>query len=129
MENFNKEAQNFNGDKNPDREKISKKKKEHREIEKRRRDMLNSALKELSEILPVKERSKVDVVTSARELIFSMRNNNKVLIEKHALEKSVLSQKIIELLQGLEDQALYISTLESNIKYLNDGHDDSTLPK
>ncbi|CCE63833.1 hypothetical protein TPHA_0F03530 [Tetrapisispora phaffii CBS 4417] len=64
----------------------------HKEVERRRRENINTAISKLSELLPVKESSKATTLARAAEYIQKLKETESANIEKWTLQKLVNDQ-------------------------------------
>ena len=65
----------------------------HKEVERRRRENINSAINKLSDLLPVKESSKAAILARAAEYIHKLKETENTNIEKYTLQKLLDEQK------------------------------------
>ncbi|CDF88671.1 BN860_15720g1_1 [Zygosaccharomyces bailii CLIB 213] len=64
----------------------------HKEVERRRRENINTAINKLSELLPVKESSKATVLARAAEYIQKLKETESANIDKWTLQKLLSEQ-------------------------------------
>ncbi|CCH46163.1 Upstream stimulatory factor 1 [Wickerhamomyces ciferrii] len=69
----------------------------HKEVERRRRENINSGIKELSTLLPTQDTNKSQILQRAIEYIKRLKENENNNIEKWTLEKLLTDQAIAEL--------------------------------
>lgn len=73
------------------------KKLNHKEVERRRRENINIALRELQEVVPTTHSNKAQVIRKAVEHIQKLKENEENLVNKWTLEKIITDQAINEL--------------------------------
>lgn len=66
----------------------------HKEVERRRRENINTAITKLSELLPVKESSKAAILARAAEYIQKLKDTENANIEKWTLQKLLSEQNV-----------------------------------
>lgn len=64
----------------------------HKEVERRRRENINTAINKLSELLPVKESSKATILARAAEYIQKLKETESANIDKWTLQKLLSEQ-------------------------------------
>lgn len=69
----------------------------HKEVEKRRRDNINSGIRELAAIIPTNDTNKAQILQRAVEFIKRLKENETNNIEKWTLEKLLTEQAVSEL--------------------------------
>ncbi len=74
----------------------------HKEVERRRRESINQAIKELRELLPTQNSNKSQTIKRAAEYIRRLRENENANIEKWTLEKLITDQAVNELANSNE---------------------------
>ncbi|ESX02223.1 hypothetical protein KL918_003767 [Ogataea parapolymorpha] len=77
-------------------------KKNHKEVEKRRRETINQGIKELQELLPTQDHNKSQILKRAVEYIKRLKENEDSNIEKWTLEKLITDQAVSELANSNE---------------------------
>lgn len=75
----------------------------HKEVERRRRENINTAINSLSDLLPVRESSKAAILSRAAEYIQKLKETENANIEKWTLQK-LLSEQNISQLQTANDK-------------------------
>jgi bHLH factor len=74
----------------------------HKEVERRRREAINSGVAELSKIVPGCEKAKGSILQRTIQYIHEMREADQSNVEKWTLEKILMDQAIQELTRELE---------------------------
>lgn len=69
----------------------------HKEVEKRRRDNINSGIRELAALIPTSDTNKAQILQRAVEYIKRLKENETNNIEKWTLEKLLTEQAVSEL--------------------------------
>lgn len=82
---------------------ISKiKKLNHKEVERRRRETINNAIRELQELVPTTHTNKAQIIRKASEFIKKLKEKEENLVNKWTLEKIITDQAISELANSNE---------------------------
>lgn len=76
---------------------IKMKKLNHKEVERRRRETINNAIKELQDLVPTSHTNKAQIIKKASEYIRRLKDNEEALLSKWTLEKIITDQAINEL--------------------------------
>lgn len=74
----------------------------HKEVERRRRESINAAIRELQELLPAQSTNKSQIIKRAAEYIRRLKANENANIEKWTLEKLITDQAVNELANSNE---------------------------
>ena len=90
----------------------------HKEVERRRRESINTAIRTLSDLLPVKEISKAAILSRAAEYILKMRETESANIEKWTLQKILNEQKTSHLTSVNENLQMELDHCHKRIEYL-----------
>lgn len=69
----------------------------HKEVERRRRDLINAGIKELAALIPTPDTNKAQILQRAVEFIKRLKENENNNIEKWTLEKLLTEQAVSEL--------------------------------
>lgn len=69
----------------------------HKEVERRRRENINTAIGRVAELLPVKESSKAAILSRAAEYIQKLKETENANIEKWTLQKLLSEQQVSQL--------------------------------
>lgn len=69
----------------------------HKEVERRRRETINSGIKDLAALLPTQDANKSQILKRAAEYIKRLKENENNNIEKWTLEKLLTDQAVAEL--------------------------------
>ncbi|AMD21583.1 HFL273Cp [Eremothecium sinecaudum] len=69
----------------------------HKEVERRRRENINTAINKVAELLPVKESSKAAILSRAAEYIQKLKETENTNIEKWTLQKLLSEQQVSQL--------------------------------
>lgn len=69
----------------------------HKEVERRRRDLINAGIKELAALIPTPDTNKAQILQRAVEFIRRLKENENNNIEKWTLEKLLTEQAVSEL--------------------------------
>ncbi|TID30010.1 hypothetical protein CANINC_001379 [Pichia inconspicua] len=73
------------------------KKMNHKEVERRRRETINNAIKELQDLVPTTHTNKAQIIRKASEYIKKLKEKEENLVNKWTLEKIITDQAISEL--------------------------------
>jgi bHLH factor len=76
---------------------IKIKKLNHKEVERRRRETINNAIRELQEMVPTTHTNKAQVIKKASEYIKKLKDKQENLLNKWTLEKIITDQAVNEL--------------------------------
>ncbi|SCV00164.1 LAMI_0G03290g1_1 [Lachancea mirantina] len=90
----------------------------HKEVERRRRENINTAIVRLSDLLPVKESSKATVLARAAEYIQKLRDTENANIEKWTLQKLLSEQQVSTLTKANETMQLELGNAFKQIDIL-----------
>ena len=90
----------------------------HKEVERRRRESINTAIKTLSDLLPVKEISKAAILSRAAEYILKMKETESANIEKWTLQKILNEQKTSHLTSVNENLQRELNHCHKRMEYL-----------
>ncbi|CCK68474.1 Cbf1p KNAG_0B00250 [Huiozyma naganishii CBS 8797] len=93
-------------------------KESHKEVERRRRENINTAINSLSDLLPVKESSKAAILTRAAEYIQKMKETENANIEKWTLQKLLSEQNASQLSTANEKLQEALGNAFKEIEYL-----------
>ncbi|GME79715.1 unnamed protein product [Ambrosiozyma monospora] len=74
----------------------------HKEVERKRRESINNAIKELQDLLPTHDTNKSQIIKRAAEFIKRLKENEASNIEKWTLEKLITDQAVNELANSNE---------------------------
>lgn len=74
----------------------------HKEVERRRRETINVAIKELQEMVPTAHNNKAQVIRKAADTIRKMKEQEETNVNKWTLEKIITDQAIAELASSNE---------------------------
>ncbi|KAJ2772992.1 basic helix-loop-helix protein [Coemansia nantahalensis] len=74
----------------------------HKEVERRRREVINGGIDRLAEIIPGAEKNKGRIIAQAVDYIHRLRTNEEKNIEKWTIEKLLADQAIAELTAQVE---------------------------
>lgn len=69
----------------------------HKEVERRRREAITEAIKELAELVPTAHNNKAQVIRKAAETIRKLKDQEEANVNKWTLEKIITDQAIAEL--------------------------------
>lgn len=78
------------------------KKLNHKEVERRRRETINNAIRELQELVPTTHTNKAQIIRKASEFIKKLKEKEENLVNKWTLEKIITDQAISELANSNE---------------------------
>lgn len=78
------------------------KKLNHKEVERRRRETINNAIRELQELVPTTHTNKAQIIRKASEFIKKLKEKEESLVNKWTLEKIITDQAISELANSNE---------------------------
>ncbi|SCU99234.1 LADA_0H18426g1_1 [Lachancea dasiensis] len=90
----------------------------HKEVERRRRENINSAINKLSDLLPVKETSKASILLRAAEYIQKLRDTENANIEKWTLQKLLSEQQVSTLTKANESLQLELGNAFKQVDIL-----------
>ncbi|SCV02113.1 LANO_0F15324g1_1 [Lachancea nothofagi CBS 11611] len=90
----------------------------HKEVERRRRENINSAINKLSDLLPVKESSKASILLRAAEYIQKLRDTENANIEKWTLQKLLSEQQVSTLTKSNESLQLELGNAFKQVDIL-----------
>ncbi|SCW00774.1 LAFE_0C11694g1_1 [Lachancea fermentati] len=90
----------------------------HKEVERRRRENINTAINKLSDLLPVKESSKATVLARAAEYIQKLKDTENANIEKWTLQKLLSEQQVSTLTKANESLQLELGNAFKQIDIL-----------
>ncbi|KAK9722373.1 basic helix-loop-helix protein [Basidiobolus ranarum] len=91
----------------------------HKEVERRRRETINSGINELAKIVPGCEKNKGSILSRTVQYIHQLKENEAVNIEKWTLEKLLTDQAINELGAQVEMLKAENQQLHAHIDELN----------
>ncbi|KAJ2304868.1 basic helix-loop-helix protein, partial [Coemansia sp. Cherry 401B] len=74
----------------------------HKEVERRRREVINNGIDRLAELVPGAEKNKGRIIAQAVDYIHRLRTNEEKNIEKWTIEKLLADQAISELTSQVE---------------------------
>lgn len=74
----------------------------HKEVERRRRETINEAIKDLQELVPTAHNNKAQVIRKAADAIRKYKEQEEVNVNKWTLEKIITDQAIAELASSNE---------------------------
>lgn len=78
------------------------KKMNHKEVERRRRETINNAIRELQDLVPTTHTNKAQIIRKASEYIKKLKEKEENLVNKWTLEKIITDQAISELANSNE---------------------------
>ncbi|CUS21372.1 LAQU0S03e01046g1_1 [Lachancea quebecensis] len=90
----------------------------HKEVERRRRENINTAINKLSELLPVKESSKASILLRAAEYILKLKDTENANIEKWTLQKLLGEQQVSTLTKANESLQLELGNAFKQVDIL-----------
>ncbi|QEU59424.1 Cbf1 [Kluyveromyces lactis] len=93
-------------------------KESHKEVERRRRQNINTAIEKLSDLLPVKETSKAAILSRAAEYIQKMKETETANIEKWTLQKLLGEQQVSSLTSANDKLEQELSKAYKNLEEL-----------
>ncbi|KAJ2486481.1 basic helix-loop-helix protein [Coemansia sp. RSA 2050] len=93
----------------------------HKEVEQRRRDVINSGIDRLAELVPGAERHRGRIVNQAVDYIHRLKETEAQNIEKWTIEKLLADQVISGLTNQLEQMKRENKRLKRKIKAIADG--------
>ncbi|CCF58011.1 hypothetical protein KAFR_0D03630 [Kazachstania africana CBS 2517] len=90
----------------------------HKEVERRRRENINTAIDALSSLLPIKESSKAAILTRAAEYIEKLKETENANIEKWTLQKLLSEQSASQLVAANEKLQEELGNAYKEIEHL-----------
>jgi len=96
------ENENENQEEDPTQS-IAKRRENHKEVERRRRDNINAGINELAKIVPECEKNKGSILHKSVEYIKYLQKANLATIEKWREEKKESEEQILNLTQEIEE--------------------------
>ncbi|GMM31090.1 Cbf1 protein [Martiniozyma asiatica (nom. inval.)] len=92
-------------------------KQSHKEVERRRRETINQAIKELQELVPTAHNNKAQVIRKAAEHIRKLTEKEESMNNKWTLEKIITEQAIGELASSNEKLKSELEKAYREIEY------------
>lgn len=89
----------------------------HKEVERRRRETINVAIKELQEMVPTAHNNKAQVIRKAADTIRKMKEQEETNVNKWTLEKIITDQAIAELASSNEKLKIELEKAYREIEY------------
>ncbi|ODV83722.1 hypothetical protein CANARDRAFT_190428, partial [[Candida] arabinofermentans NRRL YB-2248] len=89
----------------------------HKEVEKRRREAINTGINQLKELLPTKDENKSQIIKTAVEYIKKLKENENSNIEKWTLEKLITDQAVNELANSNEKLKLELEKVYREVEH------------
>lgn len=90
----------------------------HKEVERRRRENINTAINVLSDLLPVRESSKAAILARAAEYIQKLKETDEANIEKWTLQKLLSEQNASQLASANEKLQEELGNAYKEIEYI-----------
>ena len=90
----------------------------HKEVERRRRENINTAINILSDLLPVRESSKAAILARAAEYIQKLKETDEANIEKWTLQKLLSEQNASQLASANEKLQEELGNAYKEIEYM-----------
>ncbi|QHS74290.1 Cbf1p [Saccharomyces paradoxus] len=90
----------------------------HKEVERRRRENINTAINVLSDLLPVRESSKAAILARAAEYIQKLKETDEANIEKWTLQKLLSEQNASQLASANEKLQEELGNAYKEIEYM-----------
>ncbi|CAI6593470.1 BFH_HP2_G0029910.mRNA.1.CDS.1 [Saccharomyces cerevisiae] len=90
----------------------------HKEVERRRRENINTAINVLSDLLPVRESSKAAILARAAEYIQKLKETDEANIEKWTLQKLLSEQNASQLASTNEKLQEELGNAYKEIEYM-----------
>ncbi|KAJ2496172.1 basic helix-loop-helix protein [Coemansia sp. RSA 1972] len=97
----------------------------HKEVERRRREVINNGIDRLAELIPGAEKNKGRIIAQAVEYVHRLRINEDKNIEKWTIEKLLADQAISELTSQVEQLKSENKRLRAQVKGM-DGNDSAS---
>ncbi|KAJ2476957.1 basic helix-loop-helix protein [Coemansia sp. RSA 2131] len=107
----------------------------HKEVERRRREVINNGIDRLAELIPGAEKNKGRIIAQAVEYVHRLRINEDKNIEKWTIEKLLADQAISELTSQVEQLKSENKRLRAQVKGMDGSvspaskHDDEAVPE
>ncbi|KAJ2526605.1 basic helix-loop-helix protein, partial [Coemansia sp. RSA 1935] len=92
----------------------------HKEVERRRREVINNGIDRLAELIPGAEKNKGRIIAQAVEYVHRLRINEDKNIEKWTIEKLLADQAISELTSQVEQLKSENKRLRAQVKGMDD---------
>ncbi|KAL7412172.1 hypothetical protein BDY24DRAFT_333064, partial [Mrakia frigida] len=78
-------------------------KENHKEVERRRRETINTGISRLAAIVPTNEKNKAAILERAAQYIELLRKTETSNIEKWTMEKTLMDQSLEDMKRELEE--------------------------
>lgn len=102
------------------------KKMNHKEVERRRRETINNAIRELQELVPTTHTNKAQIIRKASEFIKKLKEKEENLVNKWTLEKIITDQAINELANSNEKLKSELEKAYREIEHRKNAFDNLT---